>query len=126
MYEGQVDSSSVLPCPFCGERKDFLFRETQRSEKVRTDKRGIKMQRIRIKHVVSCVGCGALGPEYHSSTVTDLERALTDATELLPEHIDLSHQEAIFAWNQRQPISDRAYELVNKLMAHAISEIDKL
>lgn len=118
MDDSQVDSSLALPCPFCGEKDEFYFAETSRCDKaiVRND----RWQRyVKISHVLCCGNCGVQGPPtYRTSNIIP-----APALELLPEHIEHSQQEAIFAWNQRQAISDKAFELVNKLMASALAAV---
>lgn len=109
--------SKLLPCPFCGTeltaRGGPAIRELDRVDRLTLNRAGRPKQRVNITHRVCCDGCGAEGPESLTAMDWHDELVLTD------EMVERSAAAGAFAWNTRQPINDRAYDLVNRLIVEA-------
>ena len=113
----------LLGCPFCGAKQGSdagpAIHDRNRVPQMTRNKLGKPHRRISITHYVMCTNCGAEGP----STMFDYAHA--DAPELTPEMIEHSEQAAALEWNRRQPISDRAYELVNRLISETLESMER-
>lgn len=113
---------NLAPCPFCGAEdavgKDGPFlNETGRTAVRKRNKRGNTIGRVHISHVVECTVCGATGPESYTLLNEPDHEILTDTM------IETSAAAAVFAWNARMPIRNRAYELVSRLVADALKKL---
>ena len=107
---------NLLPCPFCGHSEhDFI--ETNRVDKRKVNKLGKTHKGISITHQVECQYCGATASKGYTYPEGD---ALTD------DMIAESYDAAALAWNSRAAISEKAFELVNKLITSAIQGVNEL
>ena len=115
-----MNNDNLLPCPFCGEKIQIAVHERNRQEKNVFDKIGKLRAGVAISHYVHCDNCGAQGASSFltANAIRRTEEALLDS------HITDSVEEAAFAWNNRAPISNKAFELVNKLIYAAIESVD--
>ena len=111
----------LLPCPFCGAKQGDegpTIWERGRQDRRILDKAGRPRKRVNITHRVECTNCGAAGAD-------SIEwMSMQDAETLTDDMIERSKAAAAFAWNARQPISDRAYDLVSRLIVDAIAKLD--
>lgn len=112
----------LQPCPFCGSEQNSdagpIMYDYGRQDKIVRDKAGKVRKRVRIVHHVECSYCGASGPD-------SLLTWTGDETELTADMISKSETAAAFEWNKRQPINDRAYALVNKIIDVALQQIGR-
>lgn len=118
-----TDEIPLLDCPFCGAKQASdagpQIQDRDRVDRMTRNKLGKPHRRIRITHYVMCNYCGAEGP--HSM----FDFANSDAPELTPEMIMHSAQAAAMEWNRRQPISDRAFEVVNRLITDTMAALEQ-
>ena len=112
--------ASWFPVRSAGKPPIFSFRILECEPKALAGPDHIR-RHVRLSLAVRCDGCHAMAGEatFHGRYSCD-----TPPLELLPAHIALSQQAAILNWNMRAPIRERAYELVNKLIASAIKAGD--
>lgn len=115
VYAEFLETYHLLHCPFCGQNNDLGFEEFRRQDHRTVNKNGVTHKRINIEHHVQCSSCGAAGGSCYSCP---------DAEILTEMMVADSKQAAALLWNARAPISDKAFELVNKLIISAINGID--
>lgn len=113
----------LLPCPFCGSQQGSdagpEIQERNRVNQMTRNKLGKPHRRITITHLVWCTNCGAEGP------TTMFDHAHRDAPQLTPEIIEHSEQAAALEWNRRQPIDERAYELVSRIITSTLASLSE-